>query len=184
MSEAIVVLAGENILTSAFSRQANKNIHWVLQVLGLICNLVGIGIMYNAKSAHFLSIHGILGFSSLVIMCALAIFGYPVLIAVKLRKFVRPVVIKLVHNFLGVSCFVLGMLAQCYGYRKRWVYSVTQVENVDMALLILTAVIMLLSLRGALFSLASQTFALVRSICPAISYTDVESPGSSFVGKS
>lgn len=183
MSEAIVVLAGENILTSAFSRQVNKNIHWVLQVLGLTCNLVGIGIMYNAKSAHFLSTHGILGFSSLVIMCVLAIFGYPVLIAVKLRKFVRPIVIKLVHNFLGVVCFILGMLAQCYGYRKRWVYHVTQVEDVDMVLLVLTAVIMLLSLRGALFSLASQTFALVRSICPAISYTDVESPSPS-LGKS
>lgn len=184
MSEAIIVLAGGNILTSAFSRQTNKNIHWVLQVLGLISNLVGIGIMYNAKSAHFLSTHGIIGFSSLVIMCALAIFGYPVLIAVKLRKFVRPVVIKLVHNFLGIACFVLGMLAQCYGYRKRWLYNVTQVENIDIILLVLTAAITLLSLRNALFSLASQTFALVRSICPAISYADVELPGSSFAGKS
>lgn len=180
MSEAILVLAGENILTSGFSRQANKNIHWILQVLGLICNVIGVGIMYNAKTAHFLSIHGILGFASFVIMCALAIFGYPVMVAVKLRKFVRPVVIKLVHNFLGIACFVLGMLSQCYGldYRKRWVHSVTHVE--DIALFVLTAVITLLSLRGALFSLASQTFALVRSICPAISYTDVGSPSSSF----
>ncbi|XP_032691611.1 probable ascorbate-specific transmembrane electron transporter 1 [Odontomachus brunneus] len=180
MSEATLVLAGENILTSAFSRQANKNIHWILQVLGLICNVIGVGIMYNAKSAHFLSTHGILGFSSFVIMCVLAIFGYPVMIAVKLRKFVRPVVIKLVHNFLGIVCFVLGMLAQCYGYSYKWVYSVTHVENIDMALLVLTAVITLLSLRGALFSLTSQTFVLVRSICPAISYTDGGSPSSSF----
>ncbi|XP_025163729.1 cytochrome b561 domain-containing protein 2 isoform X2 [Harpegnathos saltator] len=185
MSEAILVLAGENILTSAFSRRANKNIHWVLQVLGLICNLVGVGIMYNAKSAHFLSVHGILGFSSLVIVFVLAIFGYPVLIAVKLRKFVRPVVVKLVHNFLGIACFVLGMLAQCTGYQKRLIYRATQIENIDTALFVLTVVIMLLSLRGALFSLASQTLALVRSICPAVSsYTDVVDASSSTFGKS
>lgn len=180
MSEAIMVLAGGNILTSRFSRRVNKHIHWVLQVLGLIFNLIGVGIMYNAKTAHFRSVHGILGLTSLVIMCALAIFGYPVMIAVKLRKFVRPVVIKLVHNFLGIGCFVIGMLAQISGYEKKWVQWATHVEGSDMVLLVLTAVITLLSLRGALFSLASQTFALVRSICPAVSYADVESPSSSF----
>lgn len=174
MSEAFVVLIRGNVLTGGLSHRANKHVHWILQTLGLICTLVGVGFMYNAKTVHFLSIHAITGFSSLVIMCVLAIFGYPVLIAVKLRKFVRPVTVKLVHKFLGLACFVIGIVSQCYGYRKKWVYNVTQTENANVVLLVLTVVIALLSIRDALFSLVSHTLACVRPICRSTSYENME----------
>lgn len=165
MSEAIVVLAGDNILTCHFSRRANKHLHWILQAVGLIFNLVGVSLMINAKTVHFRSIHGITGITSLVIVCAVTIFGYPVWIAWKLRKFVRPVVTKFLHNFLGNAGFVIGMVSQCYGYRKKWIYRMGEVEYADDVLLVLTALITILSLRGALCSLFSQAVGSLRLLC-------------------
>ncbi|XP_039310863.1 uncharacterized protein LOC105194724 isoform X2 [Solenopsis invicta] len=113
MSEAIITLTNDNMLTTSLSRRANKHLHWILQAVGLILNLVGVGMMYNVKSVHFLSIHGITGFTSLVIVLVVTIFGYPVWIAWKLRKFVKPVIIKFLHNFLGLKAekFFTGLLA-------------------------------------------------------------------------
>ncbi|XP_076167765.1 transmembrane reductase CYB561D2 isoform X2 [Ptiloglossa arizonensis] len=42
MSEAIVVLAGESILTNFLTRRAKRHIHWILQVLGLVCIIGGV----------------------------------------------------------------------------------------------------------------------------------------------
>lgn len=163
MSEAIVVLASNNILISSLSRRANKHLHWILQTVGLILNLVGVGMMY--KSEDFLSIHGITSLASLVIICVVAIFGYPVWIAWKLRKFVRPVITKFLHNFLGIAGFVIGMVSQCYGYKKSWVYSVTGMKYADDTLVVLTALITILSLRGALSSLYKQAGDCLKLIC-------------------
>ncbi|RLU15099.1 hypothetical protein DMN91_012987 [Ooceraea biroi] len=161
MSEAVVVLAGDNVLTRCLSRQASKHLHWILQAIGLIFNLIGVGLMYDAKRNHnhFQSIHAITGLSSLVIVCVVTIFGYPVWIAWKLRKLVRPVTVKLLHNFLGTAGFVIGMVSQCYGYKKNWLHYVTGVEHSDMVALVLTALITILSLRSALVSLGRQVVA-------------------------
>ncbi|XP_018312179.1 probable ascorbate-specific transmembrane electron transporter 2 isoform X2 [Mycetomoellerius zeteki] len=78
MSEATLVLASDNMLTASLSRHVNKHLHWIFQTIGLILILVGVSVMYNAKSVHFLSIHSITGISSLVIICIVTLFGYPV----------------------------------------------------------------------------------------------------------
>ncbi|XP_076678760.1 transmembrane reductase CYB561D2 [Andrena cerasifolii] len=162
MSEAIVVLAGESILTNFLTRRAKSHVHWVLQVLGLICTVAGVVVMYQVKSVHFRSVHALLGIASVVIMVLLAVCGYPVFIAAKLRNLIRPVIIKFGHNLLGICCFVLGMTSQCYGYKKGWLPNVSKVPNVQCICIILTAVITVLSLRGALASLVRQLIAMLR----------------------
>lgn len=169
MSEAIVTLAGENIWTNALSRNVNKHIHWITQALGLISVFTGIGFMFSSKKVHFRSTHGIMGITSLAMFCTLAICGYPVLMVMKIRKFIRPVIVKVIHNILGTACYSIGMATQCYGYKKRWIYKTTRVENVDSVLLVLTVMITVLSLRGALVSLVRQAIALVRLILPSTS---------------
>jgi len=158
MSEAILVLATGNFLTGQLSRRANKHLHWILQVIGLILTLTGVGLMYDAKAhmRHFHSIHAILGLSSLVIVCVVTIFGYPVWIAWKLRGFVRPVILKNLHSFLGIAGFVIGMASQCYGYKKNWLRFVAQVDHADQIALVLTALITILSLRSVLVSFGRQ----------------------------
>lgn len=41
--------------------------------------------------------------------------------AVKLKKLVKPVHVKLVHNFVGLCCFVTGMVSLYYGYDKGFI---------------------------------------------------------------
>ncbi|XP_076167764.1 transmembrane reductase CYB561D2 isoform X1 [Ptiloglossa arizonensis] len=162
MSEAIVVLAGESILTNFLTRRAKRHIHWILQVLGLVCIIGGVVVMYRVKTFHFRTIHAILGITSLVIMVFLAVCGYPVFVAAKLRKFIRPVILKFGHNFLGIACFVIGMLSQCYGYAYNWLANISAVPNVQLICITVTALITVLSLRGALLSLYRQFVILFR----------------------
>ncbi|XP_031845825.1 transmembrane reductase CYB561D2 [Nomia melanderi] len=156
MSEAIVVLAGESALTNFLSRRAKSHIHWILQVLGLGCILAGVVIMYRVKKVHFKSNHAILGLSSLVMMIVLTVCGYPVLVAAKLRKLIRPVILKFGHNLLGISCFVVGMASQCLGYKMRWLPNVSGIPNVQAISLVLTSAIIVLTVRSALPTLFRQ----------------------------
>lgn len=165
MSEGIIWLAGDNVITGPVSRRARSHAHWVLQVLGLVCILVGVVVMYQAKTAknrhHFTSVHAILGISSVVIMLVLAICGYPVLFAVKLRKLIKPVIIKFTHNFLGIACFVLGMAAQILGYQMNWLNRVSGTTELQMVAIVLTSITTILSVRNALPNLFLQLAAIV-----------------------
>ncbi|XP_043284834.1 uncharacterized protein [Venturia canescens] len=155
MSEAIAALSGESILTRNFSRRIISHVHWVLQCLGGAFSIAGFVIMYQVKEIHFKSIHAILGISSLVIMLVLTIFGVPVMYATSLRKVMRPVTTKMCHNFLGISCFVLGMASQCYAYQKKWMTSVGG-NNISTLATVFTALIIIFSLLGPLRSLRRQ----------------------------
>lgn len=161
MSEAIVVFAGDGVLTNFLTHRAKKHLHWVLQILGLILVIAGFVPMYLAKDSypkphHFKSYHAILGITSLVVMVFLTVTGYPVFVAAKLRQVVRPVVIKFGHNFLGISCFVIGMASQCLGYRMYKSIMNTPSVDVTMICIVACAAITLLSVRKALPSLFQQ----------------------------
>ncbi|CAL7950516.1 unnamed protein product [Xylocopa violacea] len=162
MSEAIVVLAGESILTNSLTHRAKKHVHWVLQILGLISIISGLVVMYRVKTVHFRSVHAILGITSASLMIFLAMTGYPVFIASKLRSYVRPVSIKFGHNFFGTACFAIGMASQCYGYRKFRALNEQTSLDVQVICIIVTAVITILSIRNALPSLFRQFIGLFR----------------------
>lgn len=163
MSEAIVVFAGDGVLSNFLTHRGKKHLHWVLQVLGLILVIAGFVPMYLAKHhRHFHTNHGILGITSLVIMVFLTVTGYPVFVAAKLRRLVRPVVIKFGHNFLGISCFVIGMASQCLGYNYYRSVMNTSSVNVTMICIIVCVAITLLSVRKALPSLFQQFVSLFR----------------------
>lgn len=151
-----MVLAGESALTNFLSRRAKSHVHWVLQVLGLACILAGVVIMYQVKKLHFQSTHALLGVSSLVMMIVLAACGYPVLVAAKLRKLIRPVILKFAHNLLGITCFVVGMAAQCYGYKMKWLPRVSDIPHAQAISIVLTSVIIVLTVRSALPTLCRQ----------------------------
>lgn len=154
MSEAILVFAGDSVLTNFLSRGAKRHLHWILQILGLILIVSGVVVMYRVKPVHFKSIHGILGITSTVLAVFLSVTGYPVFIAAKLRNVIKPVAIKFGHNFLGISCFAIGMAAQCYGY--------TYIFKSDLKFLfiIIVVAIIALSVRRAIPSLFRQFLGL------------------------
>ena len=154
MAEAIVVLTGENVWTRRLTRRSNSHLHWILQVLGAVCSIAGIYVMYRRKKRHFVSTHALLGIISVGGIAVLFLSGLPALFAARLRKTVRPVIGKFIHNFLGILCFAIGMASQCYGYKKRW--SAEAPQGMGTVLIATTAMITVFSLIGSLRSLWEQ----------------------------
>ncbi|CAK9819710.1 Probable transmembrane reductase CYB561D1 [Anthophora quadrimaculata] len=153
MSEAILILAGESILTNFLTHRAKKHLHWILQVLGVACTVSGVVLMFRVKQVHFRSTHAILGITSVSVMLILTIFGYPVF-TLRFRNVIRPVVMKFGHNLLGMLCFTIGIASQCYGYRKfRSLSEETQTTCIVVALIIVA-----LSLRQAFFKGVATIF--------------------------
>ncbi|XP_066582819.1 transmembrane reductase CYB561D2-like isoform X2 [Prorops nasuta] len=162
MAEAIMALFGENAWTRYLTRGSRRHLHWVLQVFGMVFSVAGVVIMFLAKSSHFRSNHGIVGLVSIISMIILMLLGYPVFFAVKLRKTIRPVVVKFLHNFLGIACFALGITAQCLGYQKNWLVKTTGHPHSDVFCTIGTSVLALLVLANPLRSLYAQAGRLFR----------------------
>lgn len=153
MSQAIISLTSENLWSRKLSRRFNSHVHWILQVIGAACNIAGVYVMW--RGGRFRTTHAILGIVSVGSVIVIFITGIPALFAARLRKVVRPVIGKFIHNFLGLMCFVVGMLAQMYGYNKRWLRSQVSSEVV-LLFIVTTAMITCFSVIGSIRSLWEQ----------------------------
>ncbi|XP_011301193.1 uncharacterized protein [Fopius arisanus] len=156
MSEGLMVLASENPLSRQLNGYKTRNhVHWCLQIIGGSLSIAGTLIMFRIKKNHFKSIHGILGITSVAIMIFLGISGASVFYAYQLRKILKPVGTKAMHYSLGISCFIIGIVSQCYGYNKKWI---TEKSSQDIATfcIVLTATSALICLYRPIVSLYRQ----------------------------
>ena len=159
MSEAIILIAEENVWTNFLSRQTNKHIHWLLQVGGSVLSITGVAIKYDPKVDNFKSTHAITGIISVAFIFLVALLGVFALFAVRLRHMVRPVILKFFHNFLGIFCFVIGMTSMLYGLEKRWMKK-NSTNDMTKTCIIFTYAITLFSLFGAIRSLFYQAVSI------------------------
>lgn len=155
MSEAIVVLAEENLWTNFLSRQVSKHIHWILQVGAAVFIIVGVAVKYDKKESHFHSTHAITGIISVGLIIFVALMGIFAFYSVELRRIIRPVLFKLIHNIFGIGCFVIGMTSLLYGYEKKWM-TIKATDEMKLTSVILTYAITVFSLVGAFGSLFNQ----------------------------
>lgn len=150
-----MILTGENVWSRKLTRRSNSHLHWILQVLGAAFSVAGVYVMYIRRSNHFRSVHALTGIASVGAIIGIFLTGLPALFAVRLRKLVRPVIGKFFHNFLGIFCFVVGMVSQIYGYKKGWLVRQTSNE-VSIVMIVTTIMITVFSLIGSLRSLWEQ----------------------------
>ncbi|XP_058800994.1 uncharacterized protein LOC131669842 [Phymastichus coffea] len=152
MSEAIVALTGENLWSRKLSRRFNSHVHWVLQAIGAACSITGVYVLWRGS---FRSIHALVGIASVGAIIGIFITGLPAIFATRLRKVIRPVIGKFIHNFLGILCFVGGMYAQIEGYKKGWLRKKVS-NDVIQVMIVTTFMIIVFSLMGSLRSLWEQ----------------------------
>lgn len=124
MSEAILSLYSENVWSMQCSRKTKKNIHWILQAVGSTIAFAGIITEYIFRSLkskpHFSTTHSTIGLIAAVFTLIGIVNGVSALWAFELRKFVRPVYSKLLHNLHGIVAFVLGKtLSLSCVYRRK-----------------------------------------------------------------
>ncbi|XP_030766308.1 uncharacterized protein LOC115890265 [Sitophilus oryzae] len=113
MAIAIIAFAEDNILTLYFPR---KKIYWVHGVLLFIsCAFItaGISVETHAKrqrgASHFQSDHAILGLVSWVLIVVSIFIGLLAANTQLFSKYVKPVIAKFIHNFLGIAAFFIGI---------------------------------------------------------------------------
>lgn len=110
MAEAIMTLYATNGWSFFHSPRTKRNIHWIIQVIGSTMGIMGTVILIPKQKHHFESAHAITGLISLILTVIALINGIAALWPVQMySKFnIRPVVSKILHNFVGMMAFVMG----------------------------------------------------------------------------
>ena len=109
MIEGVMTLLPHNIWSVKYDKKTKRTIHWILQTIGSLLALSGIiveCVNYNGK--HFATKHAIIGLISGVFLLIGLCNGCLALWSIELRKLVRPVVLKCLHNLVGITAIVLG----------------------------------------------------------------------------
>ncbi|XP_063697557.1 uncharacterized protein LOC134828508 [Culicoides brevitarsis] len=123
MAEAILALYSGNAWSSLLLRRQKGHGHLWLQIGGAILALAGMWIeVYNkGNRITWKGNHAIFGLLSAIFLIINVILGFITFWSVKLKHLVKPVYVKLVHNMVGLCCFVFGMVSLYYGYDKGYV---------------------------------------------------------------
>ncbi|XP_019360734.1 PREDICTED: cytochrome b561 domain-containing protein 2 [Crocodylus porosus] len=123
MTEALLVFSPETSLLRSFSRKVKVRFHWVLQLLCLLCALLGLGIIsynkyLNGKS-HFVTWHGLTGLLT-VLYASMQCMGGLALLYPKLMKNWTLAKLKLYHATSGLVCYLLGCASLMLGMCSLW----------------------------------------------------------------
>lgn len=127
MAEGIMATYNRNTFTMGMKNRTWKtNAHWILQVIGTGFVLYGTPMeIYHRdirNKKHFHSTHAVLGLVSFILLVVSFLSGISALFAVEMKKYVKPLFSKAVHNFLSSSCYVIGMVSIIWAYKtKKWV---------------------------------------------------------------
>ncbi|KAL1513796.1 hypothetical protein ABEB36_003157 [Hypothenemus hampei] len=137
MAVSIILFSEDNVTTLYIPRTSRNWVHGVLLLISTLLVTIGIGVETHLKNLnngkHFVSNHAILGKISknlfkiiVIILLGLAswiLVFVSVLLGVaaaqtrNLSKYVRPIVTKFIHNLLGISAFLIGMVSIWYERR-------------------------------------------------------------------
>lgn len=133
MAAAIILFSEDNITTLHIPRTKRYTIHGILLFISCAAVTVGIAVETDAKrkrgSSHFQSNHAILGKSLLytlklyaktdsnsskglvswILIFVSVLIGLMAANTRMFSSFVKPIVIKLVHNVLGLGAFAIGI---------------------------------------------------------------------------
>ncbi|KAM4722325.1 transmembrane reductase CYB561D2 isoform 2-T2 [Rhinophrynus dorsalis] len=123
MTEAIMVFSPDSSILRSFSRKTRIKAHWILQLLSVLCALLGLGIIYSNKilheKPHFSTWHGLLG--GLTILWALlqSLGGLSLLYPKLLQRWTLSTR-KLYHATAGLLGYLLGCTSILLGMCSLW----------------------------------------------------------------
>lgn len=127
MAEGIMATYNRNTFTMGIKNRSWKiHIHWVLQVIGAGLVLYGTPMeIYHREienKKHFHSVHAVTGLVSFILLVISFVSGIPAMFATEMRKYIKPIFSKAVHNFISSACYIVGMVSIIWAYKtKRWV---------------------------------------------------------------
>ncbi|KAG5676840.1 hypothetical protein PVAND_006647 [Polypedilum vanderplanki] len=127
MTEGILAMYKQNTLTLLAHTKAQKTfIHWQLQAIGSLLSVIGIIIQIISRNQlgklHFSQTHSILGLVSFVFLILTIVSGCSALFSIELKKHLKPIYNKLLHNILALIAFITGISSIANAYlTKTWI---------------------------------------------------------------
>ncbi|XP_058446193.1 transmembrane reductase CYB561D2-like [Malaya genurostris] len=165
MAESILLFYSGNSWSQVLRQPQRRTAHWMLQVIGSVCIIVGIALEFYWRDInnkpHIHENHSILGLVALILLIVSMSNGLGSLYAVELRKRVKPIYLKFGHNFIGFACFVIGMASLILGYDKR-IFKENSTTEMVTVLRVFTILVIFLSVLGALKTIVTQIKAIMR----------------------
>ncbi|XP_075403538.1 transmembrane reductase CYB561D2 isoform X1 [Tenrec ecaudatus] len=123
MTEALLVFSPESSLLRSLSRKGRARCHWVLQLLALLCALLGLGLVVVHKEqqgkAHLATWHGRAGLLA-VLWAGLQCSGGVGLLYPKLLPRWPLAKLKLYHATSGLVGYLLGSASLLLGMCSLW----------------------------------------------------------------
>ncbi|XP_045348882.1 transmembrane reductase CYB561D2 isoform X1 [Leopardus geoffroyi] len=123
MTEALLVFSPESSLLRSLSRKGRARCHWVLQLLALLCALLGLGLVILHKEqlgkAHLATWHGRAGLIA-VLWAGLQCSGGVGLLYPKLLPRWPLAKLKLYHATSGLVGYLLGSASLLLGMCSLW----------------------------------------------------------------
>lgn len=164
MAEAILAFFKHNTWSKLLTRNSKGLVHGALQIIGSGLALAGAIIeIYIKQKLKWSNNHVFLGLVATGLLIVNLIIGVFTFYAGKkwMRKFVHPLYVKFLHNLIGVSCFVIGMVTLYYGYKRKFMRNNTTYET-RVFLSIATLATCAITAFGALRTLYHQGASLMR----------------------
>ncbi|XP_055851026.1 transmembrane reductase CYB561D2-like [Episyrphus balteatus] len=152
MAEGLMTHYNGNTFLLSYKRKSRTTIHWILQALGGAIGIAGGVIEMCRMDVHFVTIHGKLGFSAIILCAVSMISGLSALFPRWLRKIISPLLNKTVHNVLGVGTFAIALVAQYYGYQS-WSFELSVQPDFRYTMEVITLTSLVLTCLGPLISL-------------------------------
>lgn len=164
MAEAILAFYNNNTWSQLLSRNAKGWVHGVLQIIGSGLALAGAIIeIYIKGRLKWSNNHVFLGLVATGLLMVNLLIGVATFYAGQkwMRKLVHPLYLKFIHNLIGISCFVIGMVTLYYGYKRKFMRNNTT-EETRIFLSIVTLATASITACGALRTLYAQGSSLLR----------------------
>ena len=125
MSQAISVMADNNVFSHLMGYHKRAITHWIMQSIALVFITIGQSCIFINKvrlgKPHYQSTHSILGLITFLLTIMTAVGGIFTKYSYQLRNYMKPLHIKMVHSFVGVLTYTMAALTISFGiYSRAW----------------------------------------------------------------
>lgn len=124
MTSAINAITPGDFATEWMPIRLRSARHWVIQLLVGIIILIGFLVIISNKiimdKPHFATLHSKFGLASLIFMITTMLGGLGALYSLKLKQYLAPIYMKLLHASVGLSTFCLGIITILLGLYSQW----------------------------------------------------------------
>lgn len=129
MFQAILAMSDLNCWTAKLNYKQRVTLHWVLQAAALVSTTLGFAAIFFNKiklgKEHFHTLHSIFGLVTYILTVVVACGGIWTKYSFPLRKYFKPVYSKIIHTFMGVVVFCLGVITASLAIFSEWFLKVS-----------------------------------------------------------